>query len=140
MKTLFMSLFLLISVMGYSQRGHERGSERDRYKDLSAEQIAQLETKKLTLALDLTEKQQEQINELQLVKAVERKTRMEERQSRDAKPDANERYAIMNNRLDKQIEMKENMKSILSKEQFEKWENLATDKKMRGRCKVHRGR
>ena len=135
-----MSLFLLLSVIGYSQRGHERGSERDHYKDLSAEQIAQLETKKLTLALDLTEKQQQQINELQLEKAVERKTRMEERKSRDSRPDADERYAMMNERLDKQIEMKENMKSILSKEQFEKWEMLATDKKMKGRCKVHRGK
>ena len=140
MKTLFMSLFLLVSIVGYSQRGHERGHGRDGYKDLSAEQIAQLETKKLTLALDLTEKQQQQVEELQMQKAVERKAKMEERKSRDAKPDADERYALMNERLDKQIEMKENMKSILNKEQFEKWEKLAAGKKMRGRCKVHKGK
>lgn len=140
MKTLFMSLFLLMSVAGFSQKGHERGPERGNYKDMSAEQIAQLETKKLTLALDLTEKQQEQIAELQMQKAVDRKARMEERESRDSKPDADERYALMNERLDKQIEMKEKMKSILNKEQFEKWEKLAAGKKMRGRCKVHRSK
>ncbi len=136
MKTLFMSLFLLVSIVGYSQRGSHQGP----YKDMSAEQIAQLETKKLALALDLTESQQQQINEIHFQKAIERQERKEARKAQEEKPDANERYEHMNERLDKQIEMKESMKEILNKEQFEKWEKLAAHKHMRGRCKVHRGK
>lgn len=136
MKTVFMSLLLLVGIIGYSQRGPQHHP----YKDMSPEQIAQLETKKLTLALDLSEKQQKQIGEIHLEKATERKARMEEKRSRDSKPDADERYTMLNERLDRQLEMKENMRQILDKEQFEKWEKLAVKREMRGRCKVHRGK
>ena len=136
MKTIFMSLLLLVGMMGYSQRGPQHHA----YKDMSPEQIAQLETKKLTLALDLSEKQQQQIGEIYLDKAIEMKAKMEEKRSRDSKPDADERYAMMNERLDRQLEMKENMRQILDKDQFEKWEKLAVKREIRGRCKVHKGR
>ena len=33
-----------------------------------------------------------------------------------------DKYKMMNERLDRQIEMKQKMKSILNDEQFEKWE------------------
>ena len=49
----------------------------------------------------------------------------------------------MSERLDKQIAVKDQMKDILNKDQFEKWEklNLARgSSKMKGHCKVRRGR
>ena len=136
MKTALLSILLVTGLMGYSQRGpHHAGM-----KDMSADQVASIKTKKLTLALDLSEKQQQEIQEIHLEQAMERQTRREEGRNRDSKPDADERYAMINERLDRQIEMKEKMKGILGKEQFEKWEKLAATKEMRGRCKVRKGK
>ena len=139
MKALFAAVLMMTGILGFSQRGpgHER------MKDMSPEQIAILETKKMTLALDLNEKQQQQIQEIHLEKAIERQAHREEREDRDSKPDADERFQMMNERLDKQIAVKDQMKDILSNEQFEKWEKLNLSRgrsKMKGRCKVHRGR
>ena len=139
MKALFATVLLLAGLAGYSQRGPAHGS----MKDMSPEQVATLETKKMTLALDLTEKQQQEIQAIHMEKAIERQTRMEERKNRDEKPDADERFQMMNDRLDKQIAMKDQMRDILDKDQFEKWEklNLTRGRSMnKGRCKGHKGR
>ena len=139
MKALFATLLMMVGILGFSQRGPEHHP----MKDMSPEQVATLETKKMTLALDLTEKQQQQVQEIHLEKAIDLKARKEEHKSRDSKPDADERFQMMNDRLDKQIAMKDQMKDILDKDQFEKWEKLNLTRgrsKMRGRCKVHKGR
>ena len=139
MKALFATLLMMVGTVGISQRGPEHHP----MKDMSPEQVATLETKKMTLALDLTEKQQQQVQEIHLEKAIDRKTLKEEHKSRDSKPDADERFQMMNERLDKQIAVKDQMKDILDKDQFEKWEKLNLTRgrsKMRGRCKVHKGR
>ena len=139
MKALFATVLLLAGLAGYSQRGPAHGS----MKDMSPEQVATLETKKMTLALDLTEKQQQEIQTIHMEKAIERQSHMEERKNRDAKPDADERFQMMNNRLDKQIAMKDQMRDILDKDQFEKWEKLNLSRgrsKMKGQCKERRGR
>ena len=139
MKALFVTILLLVGLAGHSQRGPAHRS----MKDMSPEQVATLETKKMTLALDLTEKQQQEIQAIHMDKAIERQTRMEERKNRDEKPDADERFQMMNDRLDKQIAMKDQMRDILDKDQFEKWEKLNLTRgrsKMKGQCKVHRGR
>ena len=133
MKTFFAIVLIMTGVTGFSQHKHDRMG----MKDMTPEQVANLETKKMTLALDLTEKQQGQIQQINLEKAIDRKARMEERKERgDAKPDADERYALMNERLDKQIAMKEQMKDILDKDQYDKWEKLSFAKARKGHCKV----
>ncbi len=136
MKALVTSIFLTVAMLGYAQHGHQhRGM-----KDMSPEQWASLETKKLTLALDLNENQQQKIQEIQLEKAMTREAKKEERASSDTKPDADERYARMSDRLDRQIEVKEKMKDILNKEQYEKWGKLQLAREMKGKCKEHRGK
>ena len=139
MKSLFVAVLMMTGIFGFSQRGSGHGA----MKDMSPEQVATLETKKMTLALDLNEKQQQQIQEIHLDKAIERQTFRQERKARDSKPDADERFEIMSDRLDKQIAVKDQMKDILSNEQYEKWEKISLSRgksKMKGRCKVHRGR
>ncbi|MGI9547732.1 MAG: hypothetical protein ACR2MM_10870, partial [Flavobacteriaceae bacterium] len=114
-------------------------------KDMNPEQVASLETKKLTLALDLTEQQQAEIRQIELENAEYRKAKMEERRAvkdseKAEKPSSDERYAMMSDRLDRKIDHKEKMKSILDKSQFEKWEKMRTPKNLRGKCKVHKGK
>ncbi|MEN8788610.1 MAG: hypothetical protein ABF293_10295 [Flavobacteriaceae bacterium] len=136
MKTLLISTFLALGMLGYAQHApHHKGM-----KDMSAEQIASLETKKLTLALDLSENQQQKIQELTLDHALKREAKREEQKAKDSKPDADERYDHLSSRLDSKIEMKAKMKEILNKEQFEKWEKLQIGKEKRGKCKSHKGK
>lgn len=96
-------------------------------KDLSPDEIATLRTKKMTLHLDLNEAQQNKIQALFLEEAKMRKAKMEEqkamKESSETKTFTKEdKYKMMNDRLDHQIEVKKKMKSILNADQFEKWE------------------
>ena len=98
-------------------------------KELTPEELATLQTKKMTLHLDLTEAQQDKIMAINLEQAKLRKSKMEARQKKmesetDEKPSKEERLKMMNEKLDHQIEMKKKMKAILNAEQFEKWEKI----------------
>lgn len=129
MKKIFLIALAFVTIQVSAQNQGER--KGDRMNDFTPEEMAQLQTKKMTLALDLTDAQQKQVEKLQLENAKERQALRETRQLKKkdgtGKPNKEERLAMMNERLDKQIEMKEKMKQILNEDQFEKW------KKMQGR-------
>ncbi|QHI36766.1 hypothetical protein IMCC3317_21360 [Kordia antarctica] len=96
-------------------------------KDFTPEQMAQLQTKKLTLALDLSQNQQQRVLALNTTAAKVRKQKMEAHKAKmekKEKPTAEEKYAMANERLDAKIAHKQQMKQILSKEQYEKWEKM----------------
>ena len=108
----------------------------NRFKDFTPQEMAELQTKRLTLALDLTPAQQKKVQALQLQNAQIRKAKMDARQARKKdgtgpKLNKEQRLANMNARLDRQIEMKQQMKQILSAEQFEKWQDLKRQRKPR---------
>jgi len=102
--------------------------------DMSPEDIAQIQTKKMTLELDLSESQQKQVNALLLEEAkarVEKKAAYSKiKDDADAKAaiTKEDRVKMMNERLDKQIEMKAKMKNILNADQYAKWEQKMTEK------------
>lgn len=127
MKKVLVTTVLLIGMMGYSQRGQHFDSEQRGMKDMTPEQIAILKTKKMTLALDLSDAQQKDIQKINLENALERKALMLERkakkeESEQSKPSADERFDFQNERLDRMVAQKGKMKQILSEEQFQKWE------------------
>ncbi len=127
MRKVVIAMMLLVGVTALAQRGDR--NRQAGMKDLSPEQMATLQTKKATLALDLTEAQQTQMKAVFMENAKMRKARMEEKQAQkeggDAtKPTSEERYAMANQRLDRQIAQKEKIKQILSEEQMEKWEKI----------------
>lgn len=120
-------MMLLVGITALAQRGE--GNHRKGMNDLSPEQMASLQTKKATLALDLTASQQTQMNSLFLEHAQMRKAKMEERKAAKENGEAKtlsseERYARADQRLDRQIAQKAKLKEILSEEQMEKWEKI----------------
>lgn len=130
MRKVVLATMLLIGFTVLAQPGtsRERGA-RNGMQDLIPEQRATLQTKKMTLALDLTEVQQKQIKAIQLENAKMRKAKMEERKAQKEageakKPTSEERFAMYNARLDRQIAQKAELKKILSDTQYEKWEQL----------------
>lgn len=102
--------------------------------DMTPEDIAQIQTKKMTLELDLNETQQKQVNALLLEEAKARAEKKEAynkiKNDADAKASITkeDRVKMMNERLDSQIVMKAKMKEILNADQYAKWEQKMTEK------------
>ena len=137
MKKLFLVALALFTLQSFAQeppKEMERTSKKERrqnMKDLSPEEQATLSTKKMTLALDLNEKQQKQVQ--QILQA-----QLEKRPARPSKGDKltkEQRLEMMNARLDAQIEIKKQMKSILTKEQYEKFDKMQSRRQHNGKGK-----
>ena len=133
MKKLVMIAIALITIQVSAQEG------KNRHADFSPEEMAQLQTKKMTLALDLTEAQQQQISAINLENAKVRKAKMESRRQKvkGEKPSKEDMLKMKNERLDAQIANKKRMKTILNAEQYEKWEkNFGRRQAMKGKKRM----
>jgi hypothetical protein len=148
MKKILILMLALTSSVAFAQhggRGHHRqgGDKAELLKELSVEQLAQLETKKLTLALDLNATQQQEMLKVQTTIAQDKKAMLAEREARKAanetqKLTPDQRFEQMDAALDKKIAIKSEIKAILSAQQFEKWERMQHHRK--GRKKGRQGR
>jgi|TARA_R110000868_G_scaffold331148_1_gene592143 hypothetical protein len=129
MKKLVVLIVLMAGITAMAQKPERERGHRGDMKDMSPEQIATLQTKQMTLALDLTDAQQKEIQRLNLENAVKRSEKMNEMKAKKESGEAKkltseERFAIKTAMLDHQIAQKEEMKKILNKEQYEKWEKM----------------
>ncbi|NER14936.1 DUF4890 domain-containing protein [Leptobacterium flavescens] len=117
------------------ERTERKGREHRRayLKDLSPEEIATLQTKRMAIALDLNENQKDQLLKLNTELATKRKQKAEALRAKKEKGEElskDERYALANERLDAQYEVQQRMKQILNAEQYEKWQSM---KKRKGK-------
>lgn len=136
MKRVLGVLMLLIGLNAFAQK-------REMKKEMTPDQHATLSTKKMTLALDLTESQQTKVYQLQFENATERKTKMDERKSvrengGTKSLTSDQRYDMESKMLDKKIEQKKKLKSILTKDQFEKWEKMSQHRRGKHKEKGHK--
>lgn len=127
-------MLIAIAFLTLNATAQDKKNRKGQFKDLSAEEVATLKTKKLTLELDLNESQQASVKTLILKEAEHRESlkakREDKKKDEDSqKPTKEERFAMANDRLDRQIEMKKQMKSILNADQYEKWEASLSEKK-----------
>ena len=123
MKKLIVLAIAICAVQITTAQGPRNGNKA--MQNLSAEEMATLQTKKMTLALDLTASQQDDIYQINLENAKMRKVRMEERKAKresgeNMKPSEKERVEMANKMLDHKIAMK--AKKILNAEKYNKWE------------------
>ena len=121
----------------------QKGKNKMRAEKLSTEQQTILAVKKMTLSLDLTASQQNELKPLVAKKISDRKAhykKMKATQKERKKLSANERFAKVNERLDNQIAMKRKMKNILNKEQFEKFEKTNKNRKKKGKKMMRKKR
>jgi len=140
MKKLMMMFLVLATVSMSAQRGPISGEER-RGNDMTAEQVATLSTKKMTLALSLDDNQSKKVYTVLLDQAKDRKAMQAERKANKEKPELTkkQRYAMQNERLDKQIAMQEKMQSILSEDQFKQFKKMNAKRKGKRGDKGKRG-
>lgn len=130
-------MLALVSGFGFSQETDRKKEMKKEMiqerQNLTAEQKAELQTKKMTLQLDLTEAQQKQVYAVQLEMAKKRALMKEEKKAQKKETGF---YDKANKRLDHQIAHKERMKAILTEQQYEKWtEKMNTQKKRRAHNK-----
>jgi hypothetical protein len=119
----------------------QRGSNNGRRAQLNPEQQATLTTKKITLALDLNTQQVDKVYRVQLEQAQKRKAFIAERKKEDRSELTKEqRFELETKKLDNQIAVQKEMKSILTADQFEKWRKMKgkNNSKRKGRDKHHR--
>ncbi|MFI1744202.1 hypothetical protein [Thalassobellus sediminis] len=133
MKKIIIIAIALISIQSFAQGERKerpnRNENRQKMMNLSAEEMATLQTKKMTLHLDLNKSQQDDVYKINLENATLRKTKMAERKARKEaenaqKPSKEERLEMMNAMLDHKIAVKAKMKKILNEEQYAKWEKV----------------
>jgi protein CpxP len=130
------TILILVFAFTITVQAQKKGKHTERSPKLTVEQYANLAVKKMTLGLDLTDKQQSQIKPLITAQAAARKAAMESRKENrtaDKKPSADEIYAMRSAQLDNQIAFKNKLRNILNKEQFEKFEQMKNNKKEKGR-------
>lgn len=132
MRKIFLAMLLVVGITTVAQ---ERKMKHD---DLTIEERTELQVKKMTLDLNLDDKQQNQIKTLlnENAKAREAKiVEMKKRKEAGEKMNKEERLKMQNDKLDAQIEMKKKMKTILNEEQMKKWESQQEkrDEKMKER-------
>lgn len=125
MKKLLIAVVLMSTLATFAQ---DRKMNQDK---LTPEQRVELQVKKMTLDLDLNDKQQKDIAKLlteQSKKREEAKAKREAVKKADTKPTSEERFAMKNKMMDEQIAFKAEMKKILNEKQMEKWEAQREDR------------
>lgn len=124
-KLLVLSLLFIVSFNSFSQNRKQLGNK---LKSFSAEQIATLQTKKMTLSLDLNLKQQNEIFNVFLeevkFKKIKRGEINERKNNSKEGLSSEEIFDMMNEKLDHQIALNNKMKTILNKDQFLVWQEF----------------
>ena len=135
------SILILVFAFAFTTQAQRKGQG----PEFTTEQHAALAVKKITLALDLSEKQQNQIRPLIVARAATKKAAMLKRKENRAtkeRPTSDEIFTMKSTQLDNQIAFKNEMKDILTKEQFEKFEKMKKKRKMKGmeKGKIFKGK
>ncbi len=120
MKKVCIVALLVIGLSSFAQERKERHPKGE-MEQLTPEQRNQLHLKKMTLDLDLNTRQQEQLTKILADQSAKREAMKAEHKAKMEEAKAIS-FEMKKKILDEQIEIKNKMKSILSPEQFAKWE------------------
>jgi DNA-binding helix-hairpin-helix protein with protein kinase domain len=123
MKNLLIPMTFMLTMMCATAQQGQRPM-----KDVTPEQLATVKSQELTLALDLSDKQQQ---EVKLLLLEESKERMQQRLTREErrKLTAEQKMELKEQRLNQQIAMKRSMKEILDDEQYTRFEKMMVRRK-----------
>lgn len=135
MKKLMIILLLGSSLLSFGQK---EGKQKKMYADFSTEQQAVLQTKKMALELDLSDSQQKQMLDLNKKwAAVKAKKRTEMQAVNKEEMTSTERFNHMNDMLDEKLVHQNDLKKILSEDQYKNWKK--SSHKMHKKSKERQG-
>ena len=137
MKPFILVAFIFIGMMSFAQpskRGHDMSPPMDKMANMSAENIATLMSKKMTLQLDLSENQQAEIYELILETTVKKRAQRANRP--EGKPSKEQHFEMQNKMLDDKIAFNKSIKAILNDAQYNLWKQQTQKKKKKKKKKL----
>ncbi len=134
-------LLIVLILVGFAAQAQERGDGprkeknemREKMADLTPQQRAELKSKKMALHLDLNEAQQKQV-EILLVEREKNWDTMRAQRKEGKELSKDEMFALRTQKLDEEIAFKKELQSILTEEQFAKFEKSRMNK---GKMKKH---
>ena len=141
MKKVLIICILLIGAISMAQpkegKRHEKRKElRKSLESLTAEQRAELKTKRMTLHLDLTQAQQKKMQEIHL-ELENKRAQLKEKVEKESKEDT---YKKVASRLDEKIVLKKKIKELLTEQQFEKFEKMKHRRKGLQKRRLHKNK
>lgn len=131
MKKIIVLIALIAMTVAQAQEGR-KGERGDRMKNVTPQELATIQSKKLTLALDLSDKQEKEVYQVLFKQAEKRMANKLSKEDREKLTDAQKKAARLE-RMDEKIAIKRNMKSILDKDQYAKWEKTLQRRMQKGR-------
>ncbi len=134
MKYLLSFLLVSVSLITFAQKGEHAMMHKN---DFTPEQQAILQTKKMTLSLDLNTSQQSQVLAMNKKQTAEKVKKMEMHKSMKEsgkKMTSDEKFNMMNKMLDAKIAHQNEMKKILNEGQYVAWKKMEKHKMM----KIHK--
>lgn len=148
MRKVIIALVLLGSFSAVQAQGHQAmkkmKAQRQMLSELAPEERATLKTKKMTLALDLTAKQQRGVQALNEEEARWKQemmeTRKEARESSETRSSAEERYKRQNQVLDQQIAYQQQLRELLDEDQYLRWKKIRARSVAGKRSMLRKGR
>ncbi len=136
MKKLIVTAVLLVGFLTFAQeKGVQKGDRKAKMENresMTPEQQAEIQTKRMTLDLDLNTKQQADVKKIVLEQAKKREAKKAEwKANKEAGKSLtkDEKFAMKNQMLDEQIATKAEMKKILTADQYAKWETKQANRK-----------
>jgi protein CpxP len=137
MKPFILVAFIFIGTMSFAQpskRGRDMSPPMPTMANMSAENIATLMSKKMTLQLDLSKTQQAKVYELILETTVKKRAQRANRP--EGKPSKEQHFEMQNKMLDDKIAFNKSMKAILNDVQYTLWKQQTQKKKKKKKKKL----
>ena len=134
------SILVLIFVFTFSIQAQKK---RGYKQQLTINQQTSLKVKQMTLVLDLSDKQQQQVTPLLRAEIAFRQAAMEKRKEarvEKRRPTSDEIYLIKSQLLDNKITMKRSMKDILNTTQFKTFQKIHKQRMKKKKGKEQRQR
>ncbi|WP_194851262.1 hypothetical protein [Nonlabens antarcticus] len=128
---LFPIVFMLAIFTAQGQQKNERNNNRKELaSNLSPEAMASIRAKKMTLSLDLTDRQEEQIfNLIREHRTIRQNNKISQEDFQSMTTD--QKVAHREKRMDANIATKRSLKKILTNDQYEGFQKAAKNKKNR---------
>lgn len=140
MKKVIVIVVLLAGMINFAQK-RKVDFKTDKKELFTLEQKAVLKAKKMTLELDLTDSQQQELVKVFSDDEMKKEVAMKGNKSKnntENKENTPNLFAQKNRNLDSKIELNRKLKEILSEEQFKKWKSISSHKKKNLHKKLRR--
>ena len=134
------SILVLIFVFTFTIQAQKKKGYK---QQLTINQQTSLKVKQMTLVLDLSDRQQQQVTPLLRAAIAFRQAAMKKRKEarkQKKRPSSDEIYAIKSQVLDNKISMKRSMKDILNETQFKAFKYIYKQRMKKKKGKEHRQR